>query len=287
MCGIAGVLTFVGGEVPAEAVLVGMTDAIAHRGPDDAGFHVDPPVLMGMRRLAIIDLASGHQPIGNEDGSIQVVYNGEIYNYRELRAELQAKGHVFKTKSDTEVLVHLYEEEGEVFANRLNGMFAIALHDRRRRRVLLVRDQVGIKPLFVARLNRHLVFGSEIKSLLACRLVPRELDFDALSEFVAWEYVPAPGTLFKGIKKLEPGHLLAVDLAAGTVEERCYWDLPPPEEVSDAHDEVALIERIDALLKAAVRRQLVSDVPLGALLSGGVDSSIVVASSAQGHQMRP
>jgi asparagine synthase (glutamine-hydrolysing) len=275
-------LTFDGGEIPAEAVLVGMTDAIAHRGPDDAGFHIDPPVLMGMRRLAIIDLSTGHQPIGNEDGSIQVVYNGEIYNYRELRAELQAKGHVFKTRSDTEVLVHLYEEEGETFANRLNGMFAIALHDRRRRRVLLIRDQVGIKPLFVARLNRHLVFGSEIKSVLAYRLVPRELDFDALSEFVAWEYVPAPGTLFKGIKKLEPGHLLAVDLAAGTVEDRCYWDLPLPEEAPDARNEAAVIERIDALLGAAVRRQLVSDVPLGALLSGGVDSSIVVAGMGPG-----
>lgn len=277
MCGIAGILTLPGGDLPEPQLLERMTDAILHRGPDDVGRHVDPPVLMGMRRLAIIDLATGQQPIGNEDGTIQVVYNGEIYNYRELRAELEAKGHVFRTRSDTEVIVHLYEEEGDAFAARLNGMFAIALHDRRQRRVLLVRDQVGIKPLFVARLDRHVVFGSEIKSLLASGLVPRELDRDALAEFITWEYVPAPGTLFKAIRKLEPGHLLAIDLTDGRIEERRFWDLPAPAAGGDESDEAAWIERMDGLLDTAVKRQLVSDVPLGALLSGGVDSSIVVA----------
>jgi asparagine synthase (glutamine-hydrolysing) len=282
MCGIAGILTLPGGELPDGSVLARMTDAILHRGPDGAGFHRDPPVLMGMRRLAIIDLATGDQPIGNEDGTIQVVFNGEIYNYRELRAELEARGHVFRTHSDTEVIVHLYEEAGDGFAARLNGMFAIALHDRQRRRVLLVRDQIGIKPLFVARLDRHLVFGSEIKSLLASGLVPRELDLDALAEFVTWEYVPAPATLFKAVRKLEPGHLLAIDLEGGSIDERCYWDLPPAAEGADGGDEGAWVERMDGLLHGAVQRQLVSDVPLGALLSGGVDSSMVVAGMGEG-----
>lgn len=276
MCGIAGVVTLDRGEVPERPVLVRMTDEIEHRGPDDAGFHIDPPVMMGMRRLAIIDLETGQQPIGNEDGTIQVVFNGEIYNYRELRAELEERGHVFRTRSDTEVIVHLYEEEGDGFAQRLNGMFAIALHDRARRRVLLVRDQVGIKPLFVACTGSHVVFGSEIKCLLASGLVPRELDLDALAEFLAWEYVPAPATLFRAIRKLEPGTLLRIELDGGSVSERRYWDLPPPRPAAE-RDEAAWVERIDALLGQAVRRQLVSDVPLGALLSGGVDSSIVVA----------
>ncbi|MDX6749811.1 asparagine synthase (glutamine-hydrolyzing) [Geminicoccaceae bacterium 1502E] len=277
MCGIAGVLTLGRGEAPEPPVLVRMTDAIEHRGPDDAGFHLAPPVMMGMRRLAIIDLETGQQPIANEDGTIHVVFNGEIYNYRELRAELEARGHVFKTRSDTEVLVHLYEEEGLGFARRLNGMFAIALHDQARRRVLLVRDQVGIKPLFVARLGTHLVFGSEIKSLLASNLVPRELDLDALAEFLTWEYVPAPATLFKAVRKLEPGTLLSIGLDDGSVAEQRYWDVPPPSARSGGLDEAGWVERIDGLLHEAVQRQLVSDVPLGALLSGGVDSSIVVA----------
>ncbi len=281
MCGIAGVVALPGGTLPEPGVVARMTDAIAHRGPDGAGFHHAPPVLMGMRRLAVIDLATGHQPIGNEDGTIQVVFNGELYNYRELRAELQAKGHVFRTQSDTEVIVHLYEAEGDGFAARLNGMFAIALHDRRRGRLLLVRDQVGIKPLFVARVDQHVVFGSEIKSLLASGLVPRELDLDALAELLTWEYVPAPATLFRAVRKLAPGHLLAIDLADGRIAERCYWDLPPPAP-PEAADEAAWTERMDDLLHSAVQRQLVSDVPLGALLSGGVDSSIVVAGMGPG-----
>ncbi|WP_159716480.1 asparagine synthase (glutamine-hydrolyzing) [Geminicoccus flavidas] len=276
MCGIAGVLTLPGGECPDPSLLARMTDTILHRGPDGQGHHVDPPVLMGMRRLSIIDVAGGQQPIGNEDGSVQVVFNGEIYNYRELRAELERQGHRFRTASDTEVLVHLYEQHGDAFPSYLNGMFAFALHDRTRQRVLLARDQIGIKPLFVARLPGQLVFGSEIKALLASGLVPRELDHDALAEFMCWEYVPAPRTLFRAVRKLEPGCTLAVDLHSGEIVERRFFDLPPADAV-EHRSETEWADRLDAVLGQAVRRQMVADVPLGALLSGGVDSSMVVA----------
>lgn len=276
MCGIAGVLTLPGGDRLDPGLLARMTDTILHRGPDGQGHHVDPPVLMGMRRLSIIDVAGGDQPIGNEDGTVQVVFNGEIYNYRELRAELERLGHRFRTRSDTEVLVHLYEEHGDDFPRYLNGMFAVALHDRTRGRVLLARDQIGIKPLFVAKLPGHLVFGSEIKALLASGLVPRLLDHDALAEFMSWEYVPAPRTLIRAIRKLEPGCTLAVDLASGQIQERRYWDLPPAEAVEPGRAQ-DWADRLDVALGAAVRRQMVADVPLGALLSGGVDSSVVVA----------
>jgi asparagine synthase (glutamine-hydrolysing) len=258
-----------------------MTDSILHRGPDGQGHHVEPPVLMGMRRLSIIDVAGGQQPIGNEDGSVQVVFNGEIYNYRELRAELEGQGHRFRTKSDTEVLVHLYEQHGDDFPRYLNGMFAFALHDRTRRRVLLARDQIGIKPLFVAKLPGQLVFGSEIKALLESGLVPRELDHDALAAFLSWEYVPAPRTLIRAVRKLEPGCTLAVDLDSGEVRERRYWDLPAADMV-EAGSEADWADRLDEALGRAVRRQMVADVPLGALLSGGVDSSMVVSQMGKG-----
>jgi asparagine synthase (glutamine-hydrolysing) len=281
MCGIAGVLTLPGGDRLDPAVLARMTDSILHRGPDGWGHHVEPPVLMGMRRLSIIDVAGGQQPIGNEDGSIQVVFNGEIYNYRELRAELEQQGHRFRTKSDTEVLVHLYEQHGDDFPRHLNGMFAFALHDRTRRRVLLARDQIGIKPLFVAKLAGQLVFGSEIKALLESGLVPRELDHDALAAFLSWEYVPAPRTLIRAIRKLEPGCTLAVELDSGELRERSYWDLPAADAV-EAGSEADWADRLDEVLGRAVRRQMVADVPLGALLSGGVDSSMVVSQMGKG-----
>ncbi len=281
MCGIAGVLTLPGGDRLDPAVLARMTDSILHRGPDGWGHHVEPPVLIGMRRLSIIDVAGGQQPIGNEDGSIQVVFNGEIYNYRELRAELEQQGHRFRTKSDTEVLVHLYEQHGDDFPRHLNGMFAFALHDRTRRRVLLARDQIGIKPLFVAKLAGHFVFGSEIKALLESGLVPRELDHDALAAFLSWEYVPAPRTLIRAVRKLEPGCSLAVDLDSGELRERRYWDLPAADAV-EAGSEADWADRLDEVLGRAVRRQMVADVPLGALLSGGVDSSMVVSQMGKG-----
>ncbi|MEX0653273.1 MAG: asparagine synthase (glutamine-hydrolyzing) [Phycisphaeraceae bacterium] len=278
MCGIAGIVPFAA-DVRAEmGPLHAMCDAMRHRGPDDIGAEVRDGVALGMRRLAIIDLAGGRQPIANEDGSVRVVFNGEIYNYRELRRELQAQGHRFTTDTDTEVLVHLYEEHGLAMADRLNGMFAIALHDLRRRRVVLIRDHLGIKPLFYSHDRRRLVFGSEVKVLLASGLVERELDVDALGQFLAWEYVPAPATLLTSVRKLEAGCLLDVDLDTGEARQQRYWDVPvQPADRDAVRSPAEWEEAVDAKVGEAVRRQLVSDVPLGAFLSGGVDSSLVVA----------
>jgi asparagine synthase (glutamine-hydrolysing) len=259
-----------------------MCDAMIHRGPDDDGFHIDGPVALGMRRLSIIDLAGGHQPIFNEDGSVAVVFNGEIYNYRELRAELESKGHRFSTASDTEVLVHLWEEEGIDFPRRLNGMFAIALHDRGKRRLVLARDHVGIKPLYYSRSADGLVFGSEIKVLLASGRVARRLNVDALAQFLSWEYVPGAGTLLIDIQRLEPARTLEIDLDTGTSTVRRFWN--PLSGAAEDHRSRTIEEwesEVDEAIRRAVRRQLVSDVPLGAFLSGGVDSSLVVAAMGE------
>lgn len=252
-----------------------MADAIRHRGPDGEGYFSDGDVCLGMRRLAVIDLVTGDQPIFDEGRSIAAVFNGEIYNYRELRAELASAGHRFETQSDTEVIVQGYARWGEGVFTRLNGMFAIALLDRRRRRLLLARDHAGIKPLYFAWDGRRLAFGSEVKAVLASGLVPRALDFEALAEFLAWEYVPCPRTLLRQVRKLPPATYWCVDLTTGTARETRYWQLPETDErqASDAE----WIERLDQTLSAAVRRQMVSDVPLGAFLSGGVDSSLIVA----------
>lgn len=252
-----------------------MCGAMLHRGPDEEGSIIKDGVALGMRRLSIIDLTGGSQPIYNEDRSIHCVFNGEIYNYMELRNDLEGRGHIFRTHSDTEVIVHGYEEYGDNFPTKLNGMFAIALHDTRRRRVLLARDHIGIKPLYYAFDGRYLVFGSEIKVLLASGLVDRKLDVDGLGQFLAWEYVPGSQTLLQSIKKLPPAHFMAIDLRAIAVQPREYWDIPeaPVNILTDNEWQ----DRVDALLKTCVSRQLVSDVPLGAFLSGGVDSSLVVA----------
>jgi asparagine synthase (glutamine-hydrolysing) len=281
VCGITGFATAGGGRpVPGEAVLRRMCDAIVHRGPDDDGMLRDERVGLGMRRLSIIDLSGGKQPIANEDGSVVTVFNGEIYNFRELRAQLEAAGHVFRTHSDTEVIVHGYEEWGDDFVTRLNGMFGIALYDMRNGRLLLARDHVGIKPLYYAWTQDALVWGSEIKSLLASGLVPRDLDMDALGQFMAWEYCPGESTLLKSVRKLLPGRLLTLDLATGRHEIRRYWQLPEAAD-PDGHDDAWWLERVDEALRAAVRRQLVSDVPLGAFLSGGVDSSLITAAMGE------
>ena len=282
MCGIAGVVSFGGAPPPTRELLRSMCDQIVHRGPDDDGYDVCDGVGLGMRRLSVIDLEGGHQPIFNEDRSVRVVYNGEIYNYRELRCELEGKGHRFATASDTEVIVHLWEEHGASFPTRLNGMFAIALYDARRRRVLLARDHVGIKPLFYALGPDHLVFGSEVKALLASGLVERGLDLDALGELLAWEYVPGEGTLLRSIRKLEAAHTLEVDLSSpdGSTSSRIssFWDVPPPRHVpGDARSPSEWVDEVDDTIRRCVQRQLVSDVPLGAFLSGGVDSSLVVS----------
>jgi asparagine synthase (glutamine-hydrolysing) len=281
MCGIAGFAsTGRGRPVPPASVLRQMCDTIAHRGPDDDGLLRDERVGLGMRRLSIIDLAGGRQPMASEDGSIVTVFNGEIYNFRELRAELESAGHVFRTHSDTEVIVHGYRQWGDGFLTRLNGMFAIALYDLRAGRLLLARDHVGIKPLYYACTPDALVWGSEIKALLASGLVARELDLDALGQFMAWEYCPGESTLLKPVRKLLPGRVLTLDLASGRQEIRRYWQVPEAE-AADGHADEYWLDRVDEALRAAVRRQLVSDVPLGAFLSGGVDSSLITAAMGE------
>ena len=278
MCGICG---FFGDHSGLSGdVLERMNQTLIRRGPDDGGEFRDGGVGLAMRRLSIIDLAGGRQPIHNEDRTVWVVFNGEIYNFRELRADLQARGHRFETNSDTEVIVHLYEEYGDDLVDHLRGMFAFALWDAPRRRGLLARDRLGIKPLYYAAIGDTLLFGSELKSVLASGLVGRELDYQAIDAYFAFTYIPAPLTIYRQIRKLEPGHLLVHE--SGRVRKRCYWDLDvsAPER---GHDEKEWLNRFDGAIEDAVVSHLVSDVPVGAFLSGGIDSSLVVALMSQHH----
>jgi asparagine synthase (glutamine-hydrolysing) len=259
-----------------------MTAVLQHRGPDDEGFFTREyedgvAVGLGFRRLSIIDLASGNQPIGNEDGSVQVVFNGEIYNFLELREELEARGHRFSTQADTEVIPHLYEELGQRCVERLNGMFAFALWDGARRELLLARDRFGKKPLYYADVGRSLLFGSELKSLLEHPRCPTELDVQSLSRYLALEYVPTPFAIFEGVRKLPGGHVLRWRDGRTSVER--YWDLSfePDAPANGAAGGAEYADELHARLREAVRRRLMSDVPLGAFLSGGIDSSSVVA----------
>ena len=290
MCGIAGIAGLAPDAPINEPQIARMCASIEHRGPDDSAIHVHDGIGLGMQRLSIIDVEGGNQPIFNEDHTVRTVYNGEIYNFRELRGELEGLGHHFATAADTEVIVHGWEEWGAGFADRLNGMFAIALHDSARQRFLLIRDRIGIKPLYWAVRGDHLVFGSEIKALLASGLLDAGLDIDGLAQFLAWEYVPGTQTLLRGIHKLEPGALIEVDLAgSATVEPRVWWDLPGARSdvgASSADGGSGSVgkrsaaeweELVDDKVRSCVRRQLVADVPLGAFLSGGVDSSLMVA----------
>jgi asparagine synthase (glutamine-hydrolysing) len=282
MCGITGIAA-ARGPAPELSRLEAMNGVLKHRGPDDAGYHLQGGVGFGMRRLSIIDLTTGAQPLHNESGSVSVVFNGEIYNFRELRADLEGRGHRFSTHSDGEVIAHLWEESGPAFADQLNGMFAIALHDAEKGKVVLARDRVGVKPLFWTWQEGRLIFGSEIKAILASGEVAPQLDFDGLGQLLAWEYVPAPRTLFKSIFKLEPGHLLMLDLGEEALTDSTWWDLAavlegrPSSSRPSAVSPHALADRLDLAVSEATRRQLISDVPLGAFLSGGVDSSLVVA----------
>jgi len=280
MCGIAGIVAFAGAP-PHRADLERMCTTLVHRGPDDAGYLCDGQVGLGMRRLSIIDVEGGAQPIYNEDGSVAVVFNGEIYNFRELRRRLESQGHHFRTGSDTEVIVHLWEQEGADFPRYLDGMFAIALYDRTRRRVVLARDHVGIKPLYYCVGPAELVFGSEVKALLASGRVAARLDVDALGQFLAWEYVPGARTLLAGVRRLEPARSLEFDLDTGQGIERRFWhplEAAGPVDVRSGDD---WADAVDEAVRRSVQRQLVSDVPLGALLSGGVDSSLVVAAMGE------
>ena len=285
MCGIAGRLNYDAGRLVDRDLLVAMTDAVTHRGPDAAGYHLDGRIGLGHRRLSIIDLATGDQPVGNEDGSVQVVFNGEIYNFADLRAELASRGHRFRTSSDTEVIVHGYEQWGEHVVDRLRGMFAFALWDAVNQRLLLARDRLGVKPLYFAELpGVGLVFGSEIKSLLEDPDVPRDWRPDALDSYLTLLYIPAPDTIYRAVQKLPPGHILVAERGAMRVSR--YWDL---EFTADGHSlrEEEYLEELDAKLREAVALRLISDVPLGAFLSGGIDSSIVVAYMAETSAVPP
>jgi asparagine synthase (glutamine-hydrolysing) len=272
VCGICG---FFGEAIrPADNRLERMNNTLVRRGPDESGSFRGLGVGLAMRRLSIIDLASGRQPIHNEDSTVWVVFNGEIYNYRELRTGLQQRGHRFETNSDTEVLVHLYEEYGDNLVHHLRGMFAFALWDMRRRRGLIARDRLGIKPLFYAQVGSTLLFGSEIKTILASGLVGQELDYQALDAFITYTYVPAPLTIYREVRKLEPGHLLVWE--SGNVKDQQYWDLDVSQPDRNT-DEQEWVKRFHYTIEDAVNSHLVSDVPIGAFLSGGIDSSLVVA----------
>ncbi len=278
MCGIAGLLYADAARPVEPGLLRRMGDSIAHRGPDGEGFLDESGLGLVHRRLAIIDLSGGAQPLGNEDGSVQVVFNGEIYNFQELRDGLEAKGHRFQTRSDTEVLVHLYEEEGDRLVERLRGMFTFALWDRPRRRLLLARDRLGIKPLYFYRDAEMLVFGSELKAILAHPGVQRQVDPGSLEDYLAFGMVTGAHSIFKGVEKLPPAHVLAVEPGNWDAAPRRYWQLrtePDPRPTAEEWQEA-----VRAKVAEAVRMHLIADVPVGAFLSGGVDSSVVVASSA-------
>jgi asparagine synthase (glutamine-hydrolysing) len=255
-------------------LLVRMTDVVAHRGPDSAGYYLNGSIGLGHRRLSIIDLSTGDQPLGNEDGSVQVVYNGEIYNFADVREVLADRGHQFRTRSDTEIIVHAYEEWGERCVDHFRGMFAFAVWDDRRRVLLLGRDRLGVKPLYYALLQDGIVFGSEIKSLLQDPAVEREWDPEALDAYLTLGYVPAPHTIYRQIRKLDAGWTLRVE--NGQAALRQYWDLTFTGD-GDASREQEYLDRLDELLHEAVKLRLISDVPLGAFLSGGIDSSAVVS----------
>jgi asparagine synthase (glutamine-hydrolysing) len=272
MCGIAGKVCIDG---PVDrALLERMCEVVEHRGPDSRGLFLDEGVGFGIQRLAVIDLETGDQPIFNEDDSVAVVLNGEIYNYRELRADLERDGHRFASRSDTEVIVHLYEDHGERCVERLRGMFAFALWDRRRRRLLLARDRLGKKPLFYAHRDGCLWFASEAKSILQDPAIPRDVDVDAIDAFLHGRYVPAPRSAFAALRKLPPAHTLTLE--DGEIEVLRYWKLSHARKLPSA-DEAELQEALRDKLLEATRLRMRSDVPLGALLSGGIDSSAVVA----------
>jgi asparagine synthase (glutamine-hydrolysing) len=283
MCGICGKLYFEKGRPVEKQLIDDMCSALRHRGPDDMGTYMSYPTAsvsigLGQTRLSIIDLFTGRQPISNEDKSIWVVLNGEIYNFKPLRASLIEKGHIFYTESDTEVIVHSYEEYGEEFVRHLNGMYGIAIWDEKKEKLILLRDRIGIKPLYYYISNDSLLFATEIKAILKDN-IKREIDLQSLWNYLSYNYIPGPLTIFKGIRKLMPGHILIWE--KGRSEIRQYWDLESSKIQTDPIQhhisENEYIENLYQKIKEAVRLQLVSDVPLGVFLSGGIDSSIVVA----------
>lgn len=273
MCGICGIFESDRKTAIDCATLKRMADTMRHRGPDDEGFYSNPGIGLGFRRLSIIDLKGGHQPLSNEDGDVWIAFNGEIYNFEELNRRFLAAGHCFRTRSDTETIVHLYEELGEACFPELRGMFSIALWDGRRKRLLLARDRIGKKPLFYSWDGRRLVFGSEIKAMKAAGDFNSEIDLEALSDYFSYGYIPAPKTIYRHIRKLRPAHYLIVEGSA--IREVAYWDIRFDEPLELSQEEWC--DRFLGEFRIAVKSRLISDVPLGAFLSGGVDSSSVVA----------
>lgn len=285
MCGICGVIQIRGEQrhVLAEGVLDRMTDAMAHRGPNDRGTHVSPGAALGARRLSIVDVEGGHQPFSNEDGTVWAIQNGELYNHASIRDDLKRRGHRFASRCDTEILPHLYEESGPAFPEQLRGMFGLAVWDQVRRRGIIARDRLGIKPIYYAVHGDLLVFASELKSLLASGLIQTDLDYEAIDAYLSLGFFPAPATPLATVRKLEPGCVLVVE--NGIVQQRRFWRYPKPtlERVGTLEEWSA---RLLAELDESVRLRLMSDVPLGAMLSGGLDSSLIVALMAK-HMDRP
>ena len=279
MCGIAGIVRWDGSPVPEQDIR-SMCSAIVHRGPDDEGVYLADGVALGQRRLSIIDLEGGHQPLSNEDGTVWIVFNGEIYNYRELRRDLERRGHVFQTDSDTETIVHLYEDEGARCVERLRGMFAFAIWDERRRALLLARDRLGIKPLYYAERGNELVFASELKPILQLSRVPRAIDWGAAHHLFAFLSTPSSASIVQGVSKLEPARTAVASQARPRLQIEKYWDVrfQPNERATEGE----LVEQLRSLLQESVTLHQVSDVPVGAFLSGGIDSSAVVALMSRG-----
>jgi asparagine synthase (glutamine-hydrolysing) len=275
MCGIAGILELGENKHVESGALRRMCDVMAHRGPDDDGFFIQGKIGLGMRRLSIVDLAGGHQPISNEDGSIWIVFNGEIYNHRALRERLITLGHRYRSQSDTETIVHLYEEYGKDCVQHLRGMFAFAIWDARRKSLFIARDRLGIKPLYYRHTLQNFIFASEIKVLLAYGDVERSFNRAALPEFLAFGYLSGDETFYAGVHKLMPGHRLEIN-EQGDVNVEQYWDLPAASS-DKVRDERFYIDSYRELLEGAVNSHLMSDVPLGVFLSGGLDSSAVAA----------
>lgn len=283
MCGICGIIYDDPTRKVDAAVLARMNRTMTHRGPDDEGYFVGPGAALAMRRLSIIDVAGGHQPMSSEDGRVQAVCNGELYNFQELRAELTAKGHVFRTHSDAEILPHLYEEHGADLLLKIAGMFALAVWDETNRTLVVARDRMGQKPLYWAYRNGTFLFASELKALMAYPEFERRIDATSVAKYLAHEYIPAPHTILEGVQKLEPGHLLR--FREGKASIRQYWDVPLGDERIGLSEEEAGNEFM-RLFERSVERRLLSDVPLGVFLSGGLDSSSVVAMMARHMQCR-
>lgn len=279
MCGICGIYKYnLTSEKAVLEEIKKMNDLLSHRGPDDEGFYIKGNMAMAMRRLAIIDLSNGRQPISNEDGTLWIVFNGEIYNFEQLRQELKLQGHIFKTKSDTETIIHLYEQKGDDFPRYLRGMFAIAIYDEKKKKLILARDRFGKKPLFYCLNEKFLAFSSELNSLISYPPVKREINLPAVDAYIVLQYIPDPMTIYKDIKRLEPASILVFENGKATIKK--YWHLPIEKSTVDMTiDEIK--EKIYYLCTESVKLRMISEVPLGAFLSGGIDSSIVVALMAK------